>query len=215
MGERSLMRTEILLAFALGQIASLPEQKDVQEPQLKGVALLRQEAEALRPLVETTLGRSLLEATANLPTIAPRTLHVDKGKSSYFTEASVKSLDQAARGVLTRFPVDEQFFYTTKYGTPLAYVRPFELLGKAGVGDAARLRILDFGYGTIGHLRLLASRGADVTGVDVDPLLPALYSNPEDQGTVKNSQGPLGRIRLIDGRFPVDGKVKDGCGGRI
>src|SRR5262249_53062441 len=69
-------------------------------------------------------------------------------------------------------------------------------------------RILDFGYGTIGHLRLLAGLGAEVTGVDVDPMLRALYSAPEDQGIVKSRRGREGRLRLIDGQFPADKTVK-------
>ena len=71
---------------------------------------------------------------------------------------------------------------------------------------------MDFGYGTIGHLRLLASLGAEVTGVDVDPLLTALYSQPEDQGPVKNRRGQPGRIRLIEGRFPADQAVTTAVG---
>jgi hypothetical protein len=59
---------------------------------------------------------------------------------------------------------------------------------------------------------LLALLGADVTGVDVDPLLPALYSAPDDQGIV-NARGKLaGRIRLIHGRFPADRAVRAAVG---
>jgi SAM-dependent methyltransferase len=100
------------------------------------------------------------------------------------------------------------FYYNTKYGSPLAYIRPLDLLGDVAINDVAGKRILDFGYGTIGHLRLLASLGADVTGVDVDPLLPALYSSSEDQGVIKNRRGRDGRLRLIDGRFPANPSVK-------
>jgi len=51
-------------------------------------------------------------------------------------------------------------------------------------------RILDFGYGTVGHLRLLASLGADMVGVEVDPLLRALYSAPGDQGAIARARQP-------------------------
>ena len=104
------------------------------------------------------------------------------------------------------------FYYTTKYGSPLAYVRPFDLLGQSGLETMEGHRVFDFGYGTIGHLRLLASLGADVTGVDVDPLLTALYSQPEDQGPVKNGRGQTGRVRLIEGRFPADQAVTTAVG---
>jgi SAM-dependent methyltransferase len=178
----------------------------------EGVALFRREASALEPHVNSRLARNVLQATADLPAIAPRTLYLNEATRAYFTEREAQSLDRAARTELTKFPVDESFYYTTKYGTPLAYARPLDLLGRAGVTDAAGLKVLDFGFGTIGHLRLLASLGADVTGVDVDPLLRALYSNPEDQGTITTRNGPQGRIRLIDGRFPADPSVKTAVG---
>ncbi len=108
--------------------------------------------------------------------------------------------------------LDGEFYYTTKYGTPLAYTRPLEVLGRAGIANAQGLKLLDFGYGTVGHLRLLASLGADVTGVDVDPLLRALYSASDDQGPVRGRNGRTGRLKLVDGRFPADPKVRAAVG---
>jgi len=208
------MLTGLLMLIQIGQLATLPDPGIKDEPaKATGVALLRQEAAALEPMVESKLARSALRATAYLPAIAPRTLYVDEARRNYFTEAETKLLDGTARRKLTKFPVDESFYYTTKYGSPLAYARPLDLLGQAGVEDTAGLKILDFGYGTIGHLRLLASLGADVTGVDVDPLFRALYSNPEDLGIVERPNGRPGRIRLIDGRFPADLSVKAAIGG--
>jgi SAM-dependent methyltransferase len=87
------------------------------------------------------------------------------------------------------------------------------VLGRAGLESVAGRKILDFGYGTIGQLRLLAGLGADITGVDVDPLLRALYSAPGDQGVVKGRRGHDGRLRLIDGRFPADKAVQAAVGG--
>ncbi len=115
--------------------------------------------------------------------------------------------------MLKPIPVDESFYYTTKYGSPLAYTRPLDLLGQSGLEDVSGRKVLDFGYGTVGHLRLLAGLGADVNAVDVDPLLRALYSAPEDQGLVKSRTGRDGRIRLIDGRFPADETVRTSVGG--
>ena len=50
-------------------------------------------------------------------------------------------------------------------------------------------------------------------GVDVDPLLRALYSQPGDQGPISNRAGIPGRIRLISGRFPADPPIKAAVGG--
>jgi hypothetical protein len=166
----------------------------------------------LEPLVESRLARSFLEATADLPAVASRVLYRDEAQGLFFTEAERRDLDLARQDKLKPFPVDESFYFTTKYGSPLAYARPLELLGRAGVADAEGLKVLDFGYGTIGHLRLLASQGSEVTGVDVDPLFRALYSAPGDQGPVPNRMGAPGRIRLIDGRFPADPAVRTAVG---
>jgi SAM-dependent methyltransferase len=177
-----------------------------------GVALLRAEARALEPLVVSRTGRDFLKAAILLPAVAPRTLYVDKAKQNYFTEAESQALDQVRRQALDPIPVDETFYYTTKYGSPLAYARPIDLLGAAGLESVAGKKILDFGYGTIGHLRLLATLGADVTGVDVDPLLRPLYGTKGDMDVARNPQGIQGRIRLIHGRFPSDQAVAQAVG---
>jgi SAM-dependent methyltransferase len=178
-----------------------------------GVALLRREAKVLEPLVESRLAHDFLTATADLPAIAPRTIYLDEARRTYFTETEAHALSPESRRTLARVPVDEPFYYTAKYGSPLAYVRPLDLLGRSGLESVAGRKVLDFGYGTIGQLHLLAALGADVTGVDVDPLLRALYSAPGDQGLVKGRRGRDGRIRLIDGRFPFDEAVRTAVGG--
>ena len=63
---------------------------------------------------------------------------------------------------LRKLTVDERLYYTTRYGSSLAYSRPLELLAGSGLKDIANKRILDYGYGAIGHLRLLVSLGAGV-----------------------------------------------------
>jgi SAM-dependent methyltransferase len=182
------------------------------QPELTGVARIRSDAEGLRPLVSSALARDILGATADLPAIAPRTLYRDPRKGSYLTESASARLGDEARAALVPVAVDETLYYNTKYGSPLAYARPLEVLGQAGVADAAGLKVLDFGYGTVGHLHLLASLGADVTGVDVDPMLSALYAAPGDQGRVAGRRGRPGHIRLIDGHFPADPATKEAVG---
>jgi hypothetical protein len=49
----------------------------------------------------------------------------------------------------------------------------------------------------------MAGLGADAVGVDVDPMLAALYSEPGDQGPVEK-----GRVALVIGRYPADEAVK-------
>jgi SAM-dependent methyltransferase len=175
--------------------------------------VLEREARAIAPLVNSRLANDFLKAAAYLPSIAPRTVYLDEPKKTYLSEAAAKKLDQEKQAKLKRVDLDESFYWNTKYGSPLAYARPLELLGRSGLDSVSGKKILDFGYGTIGHLRLLAAQGALVTGVDVDPLLPALYSDPGDQGIVKNHQGPDGQIRLVSGRFPADAVTKTAVAG--
>jgi SAM-dependent methyltransferase len=178
------------------------------------IARLRQEALSLEPLVTSRLGRRFLDATADLPPIGTRRILMDEATKTYLTDAEAAALGDVERRRLRTIPADETIYYTTRYGSPLAYARPIDLLGEAGVEDLSGCNVLDFGYGTIGHLRLLAGLGANVTGVDVDPFLRALYSRPEDQGDIRNARGRDGRIRLVHGRFPADEAVRESVGGQ-
>lgn len=165
---------------------------------------LRSEAAAVRPLVTTQVAREFLSATEWLPAAAPRVLLRTADKTRYYSETEAAGLPEGERAALQRFNASEEFYYTTKYGTPLAYVRPVELLGLAGMTGFQGRKVLDFGYGTVGHLRLFALQGADATGVDVDPMLTALYSMPGDQGPVVGANGRRGSVKLVGGRFPAE-----------
>jgi hypothetical protein len=123
---------------------------------------------------------------------------VDSATRAAWSDADAAKLAPERRATLTRREVDASFYWETNYGSPLSYVRAIDLLAGAGSGDLAGKRVVDFGYGTVGQLRLMATLGADAIGVDVDPLLPALYSAPGDQGAL----GP-GRVTLVSGRWPA------------
>src|SRR5207249_4308788 len=71
----------------------------------------------------------------------------------------------------------------------------------------------DFGYGYLGHLRLLASLGFDAVGVEVDPMLDALYAEPGDQGSIPGFGGArAGSLHVLHGRFPADAAVTRAVG---
>jgi hypothetical protein len=81
----------------------------------------------------------------------------------------------------------------------------------AGVPSAARgARIADFGCGKLGQIRFLAELGAHTVGVDVDPLLPALHSEPGDLGAV----GP-GSVKLATGQWPATDAMRAAVGGEL
>ena len=174
------------------------------------VGELRVEAIALKPLTKTPAVQAFLDSTRALPFPGMRTLYMDSTRSHLYTESQARALGDEAKAKLLSRTLDDKFYYNTRYGTPLAYARPLDLVAQQGVKSFAGWHIVDFGYGGIGQLRLLASLGANVVGVDVDPLLPVLYSQPGDQGAVP---GRGGKIMLVDGHFPADSSVAARVGG--
>lgn len=184
----------------------------VASAQTTGVAQIRKDAEAMMSLVEQSITKAFLEAVSQLPEVKPRPFLRDPKTKKIYTRADADKLDDATRKTLTPVTIGESFYYNTRYGSPLGYARPLEILGKAGLKDVSGKKILDFGYGTVGHLRLLALGGAQVVGVEVDPLLPSLYSDPGDQGPIRGKGGRLGSIQLVDGQFPANPEVAKAVG---
>jgi hypothetical protein len=165
------------------------------------------EANALYPLASTDLGKQFLRATEALPTVAPRTVYRDDNSREYFSPNEAAALSEDRRKKLASIELDEYRYYYTKYGSPLAYLRVIELASAHGLTEVPHTNILDFGYGSIGHLRLLASLGANVVGVDPDSYLDALYSQPVDQGSVSAARpvyrGAAGSVSLAHGLWPT------------
>jgi SAM-dependent methyltransferase len=180
------------------------------------LARLNNEAAILQPLAQSDLTRRFLAATGALPQIAPRTAYVDEITREYFSPASRAALPELRRSQLAETQIDEYRYYYTKYGSPLAYLRALEFATDAQFNDVSGKRILDFGYGSIGHLRLLASLGASVTGVDADSYLAALYAQASDQGAVLSASGTSrrarGSITLVHGAWPKESKIIERVG---
>jgi hypothetical protein len=178
------------------------------------VRRLIDEANALMPLAQSDLAKRFLTAADSLPSMAPRTVYVNEMTREYFSPKEAAALPEATRVRLNKTELDEFRYYYTKYGSPLAFFRALDIATSVGMSDIAGKRILDFGYGSIGHLRLLASLGADVTGVDPDSYLDALYSDGNDQGPVQAaaSRGRSlfagrGSITLAHGYYPKDAQM--------
>ena len=174
------------------------------------------EANALEPLARSELVRRFLAATENLPSIAPRTVYQDPQTREYFSPSEYDALPQARRSKVLKTELDEFRYYYSKYGSPLAYMRVLDLAAEQGITSVARKRILDFGYGSIGQLRLLASLGASVTGIDNDSYLDALYRESRDQGSIALAGRMFalggGDITLAHGSYPKDPAMVDRVG---
>lgn len=191
----------LLLAMSQFAAASPPTSQPAVDAWT--VKQLHEEAAALRTLYPAPMVQKFLDAVKSLPSIQPRTLiwNREAAKARLIPQGTTPTTQPGERVL----ELSEQYYYTTRYGTPLAYARPMQILADSGVTTLAGTRILDFGYGTIGHLRLWASCGADVVGVEVDPTTEALYSLPGDIGVIKGVGGaPDGRIKLATGHWPAD-----------
>lgn len=204
-----MLQTCVLLALALATQTAAPAPA--------GVDRMLQEAAAMKPQVTAPLAKEFLAAIACLPHIDTRTVYYNKTTREAMTVEQASALSEDTRAGFEETEIPEQFFYYTRYGTPVAFVRPLEILGRAGVKSAAGLRVVEFGFGTIGQLRALAALGADVTGIEVDPLLRAIYSEPGDTGAIPRcdaaNPGPAGNLRLVFGAFPSEVAVTGAVGG--
>ena len=209
------MRLPLVLLAALSMsFAAPPARSQATDDTTSAVAALRQEAVTLRPLAKSDLTRRFLRATETLPRVEAHTVLYDSSRTHYYDSTEAAALPDTARARLIERKLDEGFWYYTRYGSPLAYVLPLEVLARHGVKDVAGKRIADFGYGTIGHLELLAALGADATGIDVDRLLEKLYADAGDRAVTPLAGGRAGRRAIATGSWPGDGALRERVGGR-
>jgi SAM-dependent methyltransferase len=208
-----------MLSFAVLALAVpvLRQAVEATAPQPTPVETLRAEAERVLALVECKGTKAFLAATSALPSVGERVVFQNQETREAVSaeEHAHLSAEEQTRFQPTTYDAD--FYYSTRYGTPIAYARALDVVGKVA-GEPGRdalsgKRVLDFGYGGIGHLRLLASLGCDAVGVDVDPLLHAYYGGA-DQGAIANvAGGPAGRLQLVHGRWPAEERAKSEVGG--
>ncbi len=197
----------LMLSTMVTAVALLMAPAAEAEEQVSALAKIRDESKKIDALLKSDLTRKFLKATITLPSIEERTLYHTADRDRYYSEAEAEPLDPAERSALGSLTVDENFYYNTKYGSPLAYARALDLIAREGVKSLNGKKVLDFGYGTIGHLKLMSANGASVVGVDVDPILRALYAYPGDQGEFKG-----GSVTLVHGHFPAEEEVKKAIG---
>ncbi len=173
------------------------------------LAKLRRQAIALRPLLRSSLAIEMLAAVPALPAVsAPRRIYYRRDPRAALNATEWQGLSSDERQTWQHKDFDAAYYYFTRYGTPLASLRAFDLVGQAGLTQARGAKVLEFGFGSIGQLRLLASLGAEVHGIEVDPVLRALYSQPNDTGRIQpapsSPHGIPGYLQLHFGRFPAE-----------
>jgi hypothetical protein len=201
------MMTVWILWFLLAQTPT-------PEPVAPGTVVdqMKTEAAAVTALVQTSLAKEFLTGFPCLPPLAAtRVAYYNKDTRDAVSEETVQSMSEEQLKGYAKRDLDEQFFYTTRYGTPVAFTRPLEILGRAGVKHVDGLKLLDFGFGSIGQLRVLAALGATTVGVEVDALLKVMYSQPGDTGAIERcsvaGSGGIGSVKLVFGQFPAEKAV--------
>ncbi len=213
-----------MLLALIATLSSGPAPQQPAEPAARAVDELRAEAKSLEPLAGSDLVKRFLAATADLPAIeGERVVWWDRAaRRAVSPERAAAMSPEELQGFVER-RLDERFYYYTAYGTPLAYARCLDLAASAGFESGGGRRILDFGFGGIGHLRLLASLGNQVVGIEVLELLRELYREPGDTGAIPRSAAALpgeagapgapGTLTLLFGRFPGDPALRSAVSG--
>jgi hypothetical protein len=130
---------------------------------------MRTDAEALAPLVKSDLAKQFLAATVQLKEPASRTIYRNREKGIALSKRQFDALPEGEKESLTPREYPPQFYYETGYGSPLVYVRMLDLAAPH-MRTVERPKLLDFGFGSIGQLQLLAHCGFDAHGVDVEPV---------------------------------------------
>lgn len=205
--------------------------------------LIRGEASRIVFQLQTNGAKRFLVAASWLPIIDERVVYWNKADRKAATPEEFARLTPEEQSKFEERRLDEGFYYYTRYGSPVAYARALDLLAaevERTASDAEKApkppldptfpgaqprtfnafegkKVLDFGFGGIGHLRLLASIGADVTGVDVDDMLRAYYHDPNDQGAIRGAPiagqpGSDGTLKLVFGQWPADPKTVESVG---
>lgn len=151
---------------------------------------LRRLAVKLEPQLETPWVKAWLRSVNSLKSVPSSTWHCSKDRQTCGREAGPEWVSRE---------VNDEFVYA-RVTDPLGYARALEVLGKHGFFPKGK-KVLDFGYGNLGQLLMLAKVGAQVHGVEVDRLLV--------DGTVNVAKS----VTLHHGYFASDARLVKELGG--
>lgn len=157
---------------------------------------LLSESESLLEISQSQLVETFLKGVKQLKNAPSKTIiYHDKKNNKAYSEEEFQDLNKDKSSELKKKNLNDTYFYYTKFGTPLAFVAPLEILAKYDFEISKETKIVDFGFGSIGHLSLLSHMGAKVTGIEVDPILEVLYQKFDTN------------LNLVYGLFPKNKNV--------
>jgi SAM-dependent methyltransferase len=199
-----------LVVFGLAWLVVFPTwgwSQDVpNQTNLRITDKLKSDAEKLKPLVKTELAKNFLAATAQLQEPAARRVYRSNDKTRAISQREFETLSAEQQAEFTLRDCPPEFYYETAYGSPLVYARVLDLASPL-VELKPGMKALDYGCGTIGQLQLLANCGFKAHGVDVEPVLGALYCEPGDGGPIGS-----GTVTLHIGQWPAEEKLRAAAG---
>jgi hypothetical protein len=159
------------------------------------------DAEKLRDVYTSPQAQQMLDEVQHLPVCEPRTIYAAFRPNRAVSADQYEQLPEEEQQKLRELNINPSNYYATFYGSPLVYARTLDLLHKhAPDFTINNANILDLGYGQLGQLRLWAQMGANVTGVEIDPVLTEIYNNCEAVGDLEKPN--TGSVTLIEGSFP-------------
>ena len=176
---------------------------------------LLDDADDLREIYQSPQAQIMLDQVEHLPVCDPVTVHAAWRPNRGYTAEQYALLDESDREGLRQLDLEPADQYATFYGSPLVYARILDLLHTHAPGFTVHdAKIMDLGYGQLGQLRLWAQMGADVTGVEIDPILTAIFTNSKAVGDIDHNQKTPGSITLVEGSWPNDETTRKQAGDR-
>jgi hypothetical protein len=171
---------------------------------------LNAEAQALRPALQPLAPAvaEFLDQVPLLPMPQPQTLYRHSSTRAWIAAADWQRLPEDQRAAWAPRTYDANAIYGHRYGTPLAYAMLLDVAARHGLRSLRGQRVVDYGYGALGPARLMAQAGANVTGLDVDPVLGLLYG----RDGLRSLPGPFpttGKMLLLQTNFPEPAGLPD------
>ncbi len=178
---------------------------------------LAQEAERVQEIVTQPAVIEWLGKARELPEVEGQTLFVGPRIEGGFdrevyTPNQTRQLSEEDLEDFRAVTYGPERYYATNYGSPIAYATALACAADAGIESFAFKRILDIGYGQLGQLEMLARCGAEVDGVEVDPVVHLLYASTRLTDTVVGEDGTKGRVSLHFGEWFGDWKFRQSIG---
>jgi hypothetical protein len=203
-----ILKNTQVCALVLSGLASI-----VLAGESEPLSKMKENATALSDVVSSDLAREMLSEVESLPIIEGRTIYAAWRPNRGYTQTQYDALDESDREGLRERSIDAMGYYSTFYGSPLVYARMLDLVVEyEPEWDIEGAKVLDLGYGQLGQLRLWAQMGADVVGIEVDPILTAIYDGCEAVGDVDGDPETSGSVELIEGAWPNEPGCRDEVG---